>query len=100
MCTQWITAWQTSDTTMNSIVKSTVRGERVVFIKQPNSQKASISAIDVKSVSIRVKGPILKVKLNTTGCAAELVPKRDCDDMESNMQPFPRRRLDAKERGA
>ena len=57
---------------MNNIVKSTARGERVVSIKQPSSQKASVSAIDVKSMSIRVKGPILKVKLNTTGCDAEL----------------------------
>ena len=69
---QWIAAWQTSDTTMNIIVKSTARGERVVSIKQPNSQKASVSAIGVKSVSVRVKGPILKVKLHTTGCVAEL----------------------------
>jgi len=42
-CRQWIAAWQTSETTMNIIVKSTARGESVVSIEKPNSQCASIS---------------------------------------------------------
>jgi len=36
-CTQWIAAWQTIETTMNAIVKSTVRGESVVAIELLNT---------------------------------------------------------------
>jgi hypothetical protein len=35
---QWIAAWQTSDTTMKVIVKSTARGESVDSIEQSESQ--------------------------------------------------------------
>jgi hypothetical protein len=36
---QCIVAWQTIDTTMKAIVKSTARGERVVVINQPSSRR-------------------------------------------------------------
>jgi hypothetical protein len=36
---QWIVAWQTSDTTMKVIVKSTVRGESVDSIEQSDSRR-------------------------------------------------------------
>jgi len=35
---QWIAAWQTSDTTMKVMVKSTARGESVESIEQPDSR--------------------------------------------------------------
>ena len=40
---QWIAAWQTSETTMNTIVNNTARGESVVSIKQPNSQRVTLT---------------------------------------------------------
>jgi hypothetical protein len=35
---QWIVAWQTSDTTMKVMVKSTARGESVESIEQPDNR--------------------------------------------------------------
>lgn len=40
---QWIMARQTLETTMKAIVKRTARGERVVVIEQPSSQRSVIS---------------------------------------------------------
>ena len=35
---QWIVAWQTNDTTMKVMVKSTARGESVESIEQPDDR--------------------------------------------------------------
>jgi hypothetical protein len=48
---------------MNTIVKRTARGERVVSIKQPNSQDESVSSIHVKSMSESRNSPKLKDKI-------------------------------------
>ena len=40
---QWIAAWQTSDTTMKVMVKSTVRGESVDSMEQPDSRSLATS---------------------------------------------------------
>jgi len=52
VASEFIVAWQTIDTTIKSIVKSTARGERVVLMDSPQSSTCTVSNRGVKSLSL------------------------------------------------